>query len=765
MLTRPDLACVRYTYDTSTGRLNKINRSDDSQCKTNTGDYQTITNVDGLITEIDTYTAGGTLTAQQKYSFYEGRQLQEIINPDATSTYTNLVYDAAGKLTEVDGNSSLSKTVLHYDSTPGRDNRVTSVEKYKTSSTSDTWNLLYAWMGGQSQYTDGDSKVTGSTRDDLGRLVKLTSPDLADPTIRVYDAASRLTTIVEDEGGATPATHAFTYDFLNRQLSADYQGSCATTGTAHPEIQRSYDALPSGVTCPMTGGCNNLVGRLAYVDVILMCSSTYSSTDGSLDQLTFFSYDDLGRVVEEYISDDSGRTADHKYTYDADGHLIKVILPSTAEIDWTYGAGGASDSDLVTAISRTPSVPVIDTVAWNPFGPWASYNWEAKIGGTALQNAAARNKSYQITNVYGARVGTSGTVNAEVDVARDNMNRATSRVYSPAVTGLTNSYYLYDEQSRVTCETTTSVTTCPTTGSGIKNNHSLSPPFMNAGDWKQLLRPIAGSTGGLTNNFNSSGTGYGTTHQITDINQSDGTPAFGHTAMAYDAFGNRSYDDNTTTLTNDRRDYTYDARHNLVNVRGQYYTGSAWHYYDVASAFDARNRRVFKSFYDETTTKTGQWFFYYDAFDRLTEARYTPDISSPSTNSVFQLFWLNEKLVAYWQVDNSTTTSKRYVTSDEADRPLQLWNWPSSGDATRVWAINPSAWGFDTNVVGSSVYQPILFAGQYQDAETIAYENDGATTHRPGLAINGFRNLRSTSRPVPSNGSARAPNAEQLCLR
>ncbi len=63
-------------------------------------------------------------------------------------------------------------------------------------------------------------------------------------------------------------------------------------------------------------------------------------------------------------------------------------------------------------------------------------------------------------------MGTSGTVNAEVDVARDNMNRATSRVYSPAVTGLTNSYDLYDEQSRVTCETTTAVTTCPTTGSG-----------------------------------------------------------------------------------------------------------------------------------------------------------------------------------------------------------------------------------------------------------------------------------------------------------
>jgi hypothetical protein len=41
-----------------------------------------------------------------------------------------------------------------------------------------------------------------------------------------------------------------------------------------------------------------------------------------------------------------------------------------------------------------------------------------------------------------------------------------------------------------------------------------------------------------------------------------------------------------------------------VSVRGQYYTGGTWHHYDVASPFDHKNRRVFKSFYDETTAKT-----------------------------------------------------------------------------------------------------------------------------------------------------------------
>src|SRR6185295_16093340 len=100
-------------------------------------------------------------------------------------------------------------------------------------------------------------------------------------------------------------THSFTYDYLSRRLKSDYQGSCPTGGTAHPEIQRVYDTAPG--TCPISGGCNRTTGRLAYVEVILMCSSTYNATDGSLDQETFYSYDDAGRMLHEYIRDDSGR--------------------------------------------------------------------------------------------------------------------------------------------------------------------------------------------------------------------------------------------------------------------------------------------------------------------------------------------------------------------------------------------------------------------------------------------------------------------------
>jgi hypothetical protein len=91
-----------------------------------------------------------------------------------------------------------------------------------------------------------------------------------------------------------------------------------------------------------------------------------------------------------------------------------------------------------------------------------------------------------------------------------------------------------------------------------------------------------------------------------------------------------------------------------------------------------------------------------------------------------------------------------------------MWTWPASGNGSRVWAVNPSAWGFDTNAVGPTVYQPVLFAGQYNDPETAALENNGSTIHRPGVALNGFRTYDSFTGgylqvgpgpPVPSHSS------------
>ena len=69
----------------------------------------------------------------------------------------------------------------------------------------------------------------------------------------------------------------------------------------------------------------------------------------------------------------------------------------------------------------------------------------------------------------------------------------------------------------------------------------------------------------------------------------------------------------------------------------------------------------------------------------------------------------------------------------------------SSGNALiGVWAINPTAWGGDLPL-GASVFQPLVFGGQYQDTESNALENNGSTVHRQGLVSDSLRTYDSST--------------------
>lgn len=404
-------------------------------------------------------------------------------------------------------------------------------------------------------------------------------------------------------------------------------------------------------------------------------------------------------------------------------------MPSGIALGWSYGSSGNnSDSELVSQQWwDLPTNLVTDSVGWYPYGPLQAYKHSSTYGGFTTATRITRNLAYRITGLY---YEAGSTVLHSVTTSEDAKGRTTKRDYTPNIAGVEDSYFLYDDQDRLLCETTSLVTSCPTSGSTIKNSHTASPPFTNAGDWKELKRPIPGSTN-LGHVFNPGG--YGSSHRVTQIVQDD----FLDTNYTYLPMGARSTEDNVT-FSHDERIHGYDQRHNKTTTTGWYRDGGSWYGYTAQSAFDAKNRRVYKSFTADKTTST--WFFYYDPLDRLTEVLYTPDSSAPGTYQLFHLLWLGDRLTAYVQIDMpSKTLSKRYVMTDETNRPVEMWNWPSSGDTSRIWAINPSAWGFDTNVLGASYFQPVLFVRQYQDTETGAHQDDGTTVHRPALADSSSR--------------------------
>lgn len=734
-LTRPDGSCVHYEYDTKS-RLVRLKRRDDCN-PASAGDKQELTySDDGLLAKTETFNAANTVTRRQELTYFDSRRLEKVLNPVNPAKWTGHTYDPRGlvdDLTAFDGATSLSRTQWTFNA----EGRVDQEKRYTAGSAFDTWTLLFDWLGNQKQVTDGDAKVTQSVRDDLGRLVKLTSPDLGGfPTVRVYDPANRLTSVIESVGGASPQTHTFVYDNLGRTLAADYQGVCDTTGGGipHAEIQWTFDAAPTG-TCPAGMTCGNTGGRLAYVKATLLCSGSYATSDGALDQETWYQYDAAGRMIREYIKDDSTRIADHLYAWTKNGALHQTTTPSGAVLGSTYGsAGNNADTDRITALWRTSTAtPIIDNILWNPFGPLQQYNQMNTFAGEAIKTRIGRNLAYRITEVAVEKQTAPVTLTSVV-ITEDAKGRVTARDYKPDTgVGWQDSYFLYDQQDRLLCETTTSVSTCPTSGTNIKNVHNAAPPFTAAGDWKSLLRPIPGSTTqDHTFTLNAG------THQIGLLEQN--SSGLRSTRYLHDSRGNRSSDDNTSVLTNDERTYSYDARRNVKTVVGKYMLSGTWRTYYLTSAFDAQNRRVYKSFLDTTTSKLAEWFFYYDALDRLVEVRHTPDTSVGTSYSVYQLFWLVGRPLLYWQTDYpGATIVKRYAATDESGRVVELNDWPSSTTWSRTWAINPSAWGVDSNLIGASGFQPILFPGQFKDDDSISWQNDGLTPHRSGTALNGFR--------------------------
>ena len=199
-------------------------------------------------------------------------------------------------------------------------------------------------------------------------------------------------------------------------------------------------------------------------------------------------------------------------------------------------------------------------------------------------------------------------------------------------------------------------------------------------------------------------------------------------------------DDDNTPRRFPRRPHVQVRQPPQRNSR-RHYNGSAWHCSDIISAFDSMNRRVFKSFYDEISQQSATWYFYYDPTNRLTRG-----CLYARCFGLEHLFGIPAHLARRSArrllADRLSMGEAHRSATSEPTRPampIDMWNWPATGNTTRVWSINPDAWGFDKVVSGSGVFQPILFAGQYQDRETAAYENDGITVHRPGLALNGLR--------------------------
>ncbi len=454
-----------------------------------------------------------------------------------------------------------------------------------------------------------------------------------------------------------------------------------------------------------------------------------SEPDDAFGQQTYFGYDNAGRIVKETIEDDGGRSAPQSYEWDKNSNPMAVIAPSGTKMQWDYNYGSYnSDRDKIIRVRRNDGANTYITTAgyWNPFGPMKSYRQYSKVSGSYVRAHFTWDDGYRPTDVqYKTDAGYNLMRTA---IGWDGDGNLASRNYTDAYSGVTDDYFTYDYLDQVTRNSMST----STSSSQVKSR-----PYYNTSGDRYYLHHDGGWGDEYYSTYYTSGT-----DKINYVYYYDG--GLRYIYYGHDGRGNRLYDDDTHWSV-DRRDYSYDARNNLVAVSGTYAAlgtyGYVAHDYTQTNAYDHKNRRIFKSFYDEVSGDEAQWFFYYDLSDRLIEVKHVPDVTDSSKYSLYQFYWIGARPIAYWQVDYpKLATTKRYFHSDDQHRPVEVYGWNSTTSPLH-WAINPDLFGWDKQVYGS-IFQPLSFPGQYRDVETRALASISSyytTVARPGLHDNRFR--------------------------
>jgi hypothetical protein len=360
--------------------------------------------------------------------------------------------------------------------------------------------------------------------------------------------------MIEAVGATEELEHTYTYDDLYRMTAhhAADAFACDDSGQS-PQVQTTYDALPAGISCPTGAGCANLDGRVAYVKTwLLFCDD--EEEDETVDQETFFSYDDAGRLVSTFVRDDYGRTAKTSYAWDENSNLVELTRPSGSVMAWVYGSTGSnSDRDKVVELQRkvgTSYETVIGAIEYLPFGPVSFYRQENKKQGKRIEANLSRNLAHRPTEFVWEKE-TSGSDVFKIAYTEDEKGRITARDFTGGHTDLQDAWYTYDDMDRVLCDAAASGS-CPTSGNDLKTTLSGSPPYSASGERTSLAHQSLD---------------YGaTSHSYSYVTGSDKLASVGDVTYTFDDRGNRIEEDDSG-LSNRNRSRLSKARscRSLVN--------------------------------------------------------------------------------------------------------------------------------------------------------------------------------------------------------
>lgn len=315
---------------------------------------------------------------------YGDREKQEILRADGTvlakssSVYDRLgqlqsVTDAYGRITRYGTNYGRLYTYMdalwNVNATAWRRDRnyiYDALGQLKEErARSGQYNLpaytLYDYdaLGQLTKVTDPKGLDTVYTRNALGDLLQLTSPDTGVST-NTYDSAGNLKTATDAKG----VVRRYGTDALGRMVSTQYGDNRAL------DVTLSYDIAPA------------------------VCGADERASRGRLSEMvdasgsTRYCYDRFGRVTRKQQTI-NGTAFTLRYGYTAAGQLGSMTYPDGTVVDYGYSAVGKLTTVGVTVPGRAREI-VLQNATYYPFGPLAGWTY-----GNGRSLVRTYNQNYQ----------------------------------------------------------------------------------------------------------------------------------------------------------------------------------------------------------------------------------------------------------------------------------------------------------------------------------------------------------------------------------
>jgi RHS repeat-associated protein len=381
---------------------------------------------------------------------------------DANGKETNLTYDARIRLDTIT-NALSEVTDIDYD----LDNRVKKV----TFPDSNYIEYTYDSAGRRTGFKDARGKTTTFGYDDNYRLETITDP-LSHVTTYGYDLMSNLTTVTD----ANSKTTTYEYDDLNRLKKITYPAAAALATPLEESFE--YDDAGNRTKHTDTAGRDTVyeydaVNRLKKTTDALSAVTEFTYNERSqltqvkdaLNQEYDFTYDALGRQLTQtrngttltFEYDAAGnrsKRTDHNgvgtyYTYDDLNRLINVAYDSGSGNYATYVYDDISRLSSAENQNGTVSFAYDDrgrvTSTTDVHGSVVEYTYDANGNRTQLKF----NSNVQTEYAYddAGRLTTLTDENSnDFNYSYDVLNRLTAMTRPNGIT----SFYSYDNLSRLT---------------------------------------------------------------------------------------------------------------------------------------------------------------------------------------------------------------------------------------------------------------------------------------------------------------------------